>query len=45
MTTNLSDLKKKTNKTKKRGGKRADHEGSIYYVKSQGLWAAAIRLG
>lgn len=43
MTTNLSDLKKKT--TKKRGGKRADHEGSIYYMKSRKLWVAAIRLG
>lgn len=45
MTTNLSDLTKKNPKTKKRGGKRADHEGTIYYVKSRKLWAAAIRLG
>ena len=43
MTTNLSDLKKKT--TKKRGGKRADHEGTIYFMKARNLWAACIRLG
>lgn len=45
MTTNLSNLKKKTNKTRKRSSKRADHEGSIYYMKSRKLWAACLRLG
>lgn len=42
---NLSDLSAKEKPNKKRGGKRADHEGSIYYWKTRKLWVASIRLG
>ena len=48
--TNLSDLSNAQKKApgKRRGkhsGKRADHEGSIYYWKTKKLWVASIRLG
>lgn len=48
--TNLSDLSNTQKKApgKRRGkhsGKRADHEGSIYYWKTKKLWVASIRLG
>jgi hypothetical protein len=42
--TNLRNLNKKK-PPKKRGGKRADHEGSIYYWEAKKLWVASIRLG
>lgn len=42
---NLSDLSAKEKPNKKRGGKRADHEGSIYYWKARKLWVASVRLG
>ena len=41
--TNLTNLNK--NQPAKRRGKRADHEGSIYYWKARKRWVSSIRLG
>ncbi len=44
--TNLSDLSNtQKNAPAKRRGKRADHEGSIYYWKARNRWVSSIRLG
>ena len=40
---NVSNTNKKA--PAKRRGKRADHEGSIYYWEAKKLWVASIRLG
>lgn len=42
---NPSGLTKDKNTPKKCGGKRADHEGSIYYWKARKLWVASVRMG
>ena len=42
---NLSNLTNNKNAPAKRRGKRADHEGSIYYWKARNRWVSCIRLG
>ena len=41
----LTNLRSLPQKGRKRSGKRANHEGSIYYWEAKNLWVASVRLG